>query len=349
MRNERNRYTQTPPRRRSLLPLLLLTATVVYLLGGCALNSALTTSLLTPEQRLRGASESIDTAIAALNRGETALADRALARAVGLLGEEGYAEVGRRLTEGGRPADVARLLEPATKRKETAGNPVLWATLAEAADKAGDSEGAKRHRAEAARRAEEIVKTAGKTKPGSGAQAQEAAQSFMRAGVYYTDFAGDPKSAIAAYREAVRLFPDNPLMLNNLGYILADFGATPEQLEEAVKLTRRAVEIAPREPIFLDSYGWALFKRANIASDDLEAARRILREAVDMAPDVPELRFHLGVVYGALGLTRDAEIELERAVRLRPNFKAAREARAQLKSAPSTGRVLGATWMPAVL
>jgi hypothetical protein len=339
MKNARKRRS-TPG--GSLVPLLVLTASLIYLLGGCTLTTPFAARLLTPEQKRRIVDESINGAIAALNRGDTILADGALARAVAFLGDAGYTEIGRRLTDAGRPADVTRLLEPATKREGANWDPVLWATLAEAAAKSGDTEGAARYRAEAARRAEEIEKTAGKVQPGQNREALTAMVRFLQAGVYYSDLGRDPKRAINAYREAQRLQPEHPGVLNNLGYLLADQGTTAEEYEEAVALTRRAVEAVPGEPVFLDSFGWALFKRGNAAKNDLQVARRVLREAVDMAPDIPELRYHLGVVYGQLGLTRDAEIELERALRLRPNYREAQEARARLKTAPGMGVLRGA-------
>ena len=136
-----------------------------------------------------------------------------------------------------------------------------------------------------------------------------------------------------AYREAYRLLPGDPLTANNLGYILADHGTTPDDFAEAVRLTRGVVEKMPDQPVFLDSFGWALFKRGDSAQNDLAGARRRLREAVDLAPDMPELHLHLAAVYEALNKLPDALREAEIAAQLAsaPDDIAARTLRDRLK------------------
>ena len=60
---------------------------------------------------------------------------------------------------------------------------------------------------------------------------------------------------------------------------------------------------------------------------------------MDLAPDQAELRYHLGVVYAQQGLTGEADIELSRALVLKPDYPEARRARALLRQAPGEGVV----------
>ena len=60
---------------------------------------------------------------------------------------------------------------------------------------------------------------------------------------------------------------------------------------------------------------------------------------MDEAPDQAELRYHLGVVYAQQGLTREAEIELNRALALKPDYPEARRAKDLLRQPPGKGIV----------
>jgi Flp pilus assembly protein TadD len=112
------------------------------------------------------------------------------------------------------------------------------------------------------------------------------------------------------------LAPNDPDLLNMVGYTLADEGTTPAEWREALLLTRRALDLSGGHPVIRDSYGWALFR-----TGDYRAARRELRQAADGVPDLAEVRYHLGVVYAALGQTREARNEFARALRIQPDHK----------------------------
>lgn len=63
--------------------------------------------------------------------------------------------------------------------------------------------------------------------------------------------------AIAEYRKALKRWPDSSLTLNALGYTLAD---KTDQYVEAEKLIRKALELNPDNPAIIDSMGWVLYK-----------------------------------------------------------------------------------------
>src|SRR5262245_55337145 len=63
--------------------------------------------------------------------------------------------------------------------------------------------------------------------------------------------------AEADLEQALALDPDQPEVLNFLGYIWVDRGLN---LDRALTLIQRALALAPNEPVFLDSLGWAHYR-----------------------------------------------------------------------------------------
>ena len=103
------------------------------------------------------------------------------------------------------------------------------------------------------------------------------------------------------------------LLLNDAGYILADANMHVDRAYEAVEA---AVEAMPLQGAFIDSLGWALYRRGELADAAfyLERARRHTPE------DDPEILYHLGVVYARQGRFGEASVVLERARELAPHW-----------------------------
>ncbi len=106
---------------------------------------------------------------------------------------------------------------------------------------------------------------------------------------------GDIEGAIAAGRDALRLQPELPPVLNFLGYLLADHS---RDLDEAEGLIERALARDPDNGAFLDSMGWLYFRRGR-----LEDARRLLERSLLQTGGDPVIHEHLGDVYQALNLS----------------------------------------------
>ena len=104
--------------------------------------------------------------------------------------------------------------------------------------------------------------------------------------------------------------PDNHGALNDLCYLLAD---EKGQVEAALPLCRRAVDLQPEEPSYLDSLGWALH-----LSGRSEEALPLLQRAVSASQEGArgEIREHLGDVYAALGRKERAVAEWRAALAL---------------------------------
>jgi tetratricopeptide (TPR) repeat protein len=94
-------------------------------------------------------------------------------------------------------------------------------------------------------------------------------------------------------REALRLDPQHAAALNFLGYSLAE---RKVQLDEALELVQRALEIDAWNGAFLDSLGWVYYQMG-----EYERAREPLERAARELPHDPTILEHLGDLYQALG------------------------------------------------
>ena len=92
--------------------------------------------------------------------------------------------------------------------------------------------------------------------------------------------------AKAALQQALLLEPQQPLLLNFLGYAKLERG---EDLDAAEAMIRKASELAPDDASITDSLGWALFKRGKV-----DEAIHTLARAAEKDPDQAEIQEHLG-------------------------------------------------------
>ncbi len=119
---------------------------------------------------------------------------------------------------------------------------------------------------------------------------------------------GDVDGADVAFSSALEITPDDPMRMNNLGYLYADEGIN---LDKSVALLRVAVEKMPSSAMVLDSMGWALYKIGKY-----EESLKYMEDAVTNNPNMAELRYHLGVVLVETGDVKRAKIELGKALYL---------------------------------
>ena len=92
--------------------------------------------------------------------------------------------------------------------------------------------------------------------------------------------------AKAVLQQALAAAPDQPLLLNFLGYAKLEHG---EDVESAEGMIRKASELAPDDASIIDSLGWAQFKRGK-----LDEAIITLQRAAEKDPDQAEIQEHLG-------------------------------------------------------
>ncbi len=108
------------------------------------------------------------------------------------------------------------------------------------------------------------------------------------------------------FRQALNLDPSNSMVLNYLGFMLADRGS---KLPEALKMIRKAVEEDPMNGAYLDSLGWVYFKLGQY-----ELAEENLRKAVERGQTDPTVHDHLGDLYEKTGRIRLAAAQWELAL-----------------------------------
>ena len=116
--------------------------------------------------------------------------------------------------------------------------------------------------------------------------------------------------AEADFRKALELFPDQPLVLNYLGYSWVDQGMN---LAEAFKMLRRAVELRPTDGYIIDSLGWAYYRLGQYP----EAVRE-LEKAIELKPADPVINDHLGDAYWRVGRKLEAKFQWNHARDLNP-------------------------------
>jgi tetratricopeptide (TPR) repeat protein len=120
------------------------------------------------------------------------------------------------------------------------------------------------------------------------------------------DRAGDRDRALTQMRAVLEVKPDHPEALNYLGYAYAERG---ERLDEAERMIREALRQEPANAAFLDSLGWVLFKKG-----DLAGAVELLEQAVARAGADPAVLDHLGDAYRSAQRHDDARGAYRRAL-----------------------------------
>ena len=116
--------------------------------------------------------------------------------------------------------------------------------------------------------------------------------------------------AEADMRKALELQPEQPHVLNYLGYSWIDQGIN---LDEGMRMIKRAVDQRPDDGYIVDSLGWAYFRIGNY-----EDAVKNLERAIDLKPEDPTINDHLGDAYWRVGRTLEAKFQWAHARDLKP-------------------------------
>lgn len=120
---------------------------------------------------------------------------------------------------------------------------------------------------------------------------------FFGRGITY-ERSGQWELAEADFLKALELNPEQPHVLNYLGYSWVDQGL---YLDEALDMIARAIAILPRTGYIVDSLGWAYYKLGRI-----DEAIAELEKALRLMPSDPEINDHLGDAYWVAGREREA-------------------------------------------
>ncbi|WP_420548551.1 tetratricopeptide repeat protein [Curvivirga sp.] len=114
-------------------------------------------------------------------------------------------------------------------------------------------------------------------------------------------------TAEKAFLKALELSPDEPDVLNYLGYTWVDKGL---HLEKAQGMLRKAVDARRGSGAIADSLGWAYYKLGKY-----EDAVKLLERAVALDPNEAVIVEHLGDAYWQVGRKREARFQWNRAMK----------------------------------
>ena len=144
---------------------------------------------------------------------------------------------------------------------------------------------------------------------------------FYQRGISH-ERAGQWEKAEADLLKALELEPDQPLVLNYVGYSWVEQGV---QLDRAQEMIETAVEQRPEDGYIVDSLGWVKYRLG-----DFEAAVKHLGRAVELAPVDPVINDHFGDALWMVGRRVEAEFQWRRALSFEPEPETAERIRRKL-------------------
>lgn len=154
------------------------------------------------------------------------------------------------------------------------------------------------------------------------APAKENWNVFYQRGIAYERLKEWPK-AEPSFKKALELFPDQPQVLNYLGYSWIDMD---RNLDEGLNLIRKAVDLRPSDGYIVDSLGWAYYKLGRYPEAVTE-----LERAVSLKPEDPVLNDHLGDAYWRVGRQLEATFQWKHARDMKPEADVLAQVEKKLK------------------
>jgi len=125
---------------------------------------------------------------------------------------------------------------------------------------------------------------------------------------------------------ALELSPNQPLVMNYLGYSWADQGV---KLDDAVAMLQKAVDLRPTDGYVIDSLGWVHYRAGNF-----KEAVTHLERATELRPEDPTINDHLGDVYWHVGRRLESCFQWRHAMSLDPDEDQIAQIQAKLDHGP---------------
>ena len=166
----------------------------------------------------------------------------------------------------------------------------------------GDLQRGHQHWAESAEAYSRAIKVFGKLQP------QDWSLLYSR-GIAY-ERAGQWTLAETDFLKALELQPNEPHVLNYLGYSWIDKGMN---IDKAQKMIEKAVEQMPEDGDIIDSQGWAFYRTGNYRQ-----AVETLQKAVVLHPEESTINEHLGDALWMVGRKEEARYQWQRAMSFNP-------------------------------
>jgi len=133
---------------------------------------------------------------------------------------------------------------------------------------------------------------------------------YFARGIAY-ERSGDWDLAEADFLKSLDIDPDQPQVLNYLGYSWIDRGM---HLDRGTEMIRKAVEMRPQDGFIIDSLGWAFYLQG-----EYEQAVKYLERAVEREPSDPTINDHLGDAYWKVGRRAEARFQWQHALTAGPD------------------------------
>jgi putative PEP-CTERM system TPR-repeat lipoprotein len=121
---------------------------------------------------------------------------------------------------------------------------------------------------------------------------------------------GNYKESIALYQSVLRALPNNPVIMNNLAWAMAQVNDP-----KAMDVAEQALKLAPKQPAIMDTVAMLAAKKG-----DTQRAQALLNEAIGIAPDAHAIRLDLAKVLLQVGKRSDAVTELKTLEKLGDKF-----------------------------
>lgn len=143
------------------------------------------------------------------------------------------------------------------------------------------------------------------------------------------------------FRKALELNPDQPQVLNYLGYSWVDMNMN---LEEGLDMIRKAVSLRPDDGYIIDSLGWAYYRLGRF-----DEAVKELERAAELKAGDPTINDHLGDAYWRVGRKLEATFQWNRTLGLKPEEEEIPKIRAKIENglpeiqdaAPASAEAIG--------
>jgi tetratricopeptide (TPR) repeat protein len=129
-------------------------------------------------------------------------------------------------------------------------------------------------------------------------------------------------------KHALQLSPEQPQVLNYLGYSWVDQG---RHLPEALAMLEKAHSLSPFDGYIADSVGWAYYRLSRY-----QDAVKLLENAIQLVPGDSTVNEHLGDAYWKIGRKLDARFQWSHALAFGPDPSAKAELEKKLASATDT-------------
>jgi tetratricopeptide (TPR) repeat protein len=137
----------------------------------------------------------------------------------------------------------------------------------------------------------------------------------------------DWDKAKQSYQKALEISPENPVASNNLAYVMLQTGGN---VDVALSLAQTARRADPDNANTADTLGWIFYQKGAYSS-----AIQLFQEALKLAekqksPDNPTVHYHLGLAYQKIDKPAQAREQLQRVLKINPNYSDAADVKKQL-------------------